>query len=46
MKQVLEYYRHFSRINRRIQLKYLPKDLLNKFSSEDGKNLVISDTFV
>ncbi|CAF0737959.1 unnamed protein product [Adineta steineri] len=35
LKQVLELYGHFSGINRKIQLKYLPKGLPKKSSSED-----------
>jgi inositol hexakisphosphate/diphosphoinositol-pentakisphosphate kinase len=38
LKQVLELYGHFSGINRKIQLKYLPKGPLKRSSSEDGKN--------
>ncbi|CAM4743211.1 unnamed protein product [Rotaria magnacalcarata] len=38
LKQVLELYGHFSGINRKIQLKYLPKGLPKKTSSEDEPN--------
>jgi inositol hexakisphosphate/diphosphoinositol-pentakisphosphate kinase len=37
LKQVLELYGHFSGINRKIQLKYLPKGPPKKSNSEDGK---------
>jgi inositol-hexakisphosphate/diphosphoinositol-pentakisphosphate 1-kinase len=36
LKQVLELYGHFSGINRKIQLKYLPKGLPKKSGSEEG----------
>ncbi|CAF4897167.1 unnamed protein product [Rotaria sp. Silwood1] len=42
LKQVLELYGHFSGINRKIQLKYLPKGLPKKTSSEDESNSVPS----
>ncbi|CAF2982600.1 unnamed protein product [Rotaria socialis] len=38
LRQVLELYGHFSGINRKIQLKYLPKGLPKKTSSEDEPN--------
>ncbi|CAF4062380.1 unnamed protein product [Rotaria sp. Silwood2] len=42
LKQVLELYGHFSGINRKIQLKYLPKGPPKKTSSEDEPNNVPS----